>query len=511
MLLPYFEVDTIRPDGVSTLFSIVNTSAEPTLVKITLWTTLGLPSLEFDVYLTGLDVFTSNLRDLFVDGTVPITGSEFSPQGDLSFPSLPFPGCEEGEIFGGTLPPSIRQAMIDFHAGLPSPLFSGACGAPLQDDGITRGYLTIDVVRRCSLQFPTEPGYFGPDGVASYENRLLGDVFYVDPANDFAHGENLVRLEADPDRFGPGDRTFYGAYVEGDGSDAREPLPSYWATRALFGGGFDGGTELTVWRGPTGLPEPFPCNQFPRLLPPNRQILSFDEEENILETFPGILPIIDPPPPPELAQPFPRAAARMNLQGTLFAPFDFGWLAMDLTTYRLPEFQPDPLSQAWVGTSLQASGRFNVGFSASPLSSPCTNEGCVSGESLEVAELCILGLPVPMATIPTAVLQPDTPLEFRLRPAGCFSSSCTQIFRANCSVLGLEGNTLDLNADFCVAEDRQAGAACTPDCNLGFDAVCNYFPGLPEGSYKATVDGLELSFQIPSGVPLDGLCVGAPF
>src|SRR4051794_35500038 len=65
LLLPYFEVDPANPAGLTTLFSINNGSAAAVLANVQIWTDLGVPTLGFNVYLTGYDVQTINLRDLF--------------------------------------------------------------------------------------------------------------------------------------------------------------------------------------------------------------------------------------------------------------------------------------------------------------------------------------------------------------------------------------------------------------------------------------------------------------
>src|SRR5215218_4135209 len=83
MLIPYFEVDLADPAGQTTLFSVNNASAKSTLARVVLWTNWGVPSLAFDVYLTGYDVQTINLRDLFA-GTLPQTGPDTSNSGSLS-------------------------------------------------------------------------------------------------------------------------------------------------------------------------------------------------------------------------------------------------------------------------------------------------------------------------------------------------------------------------------------------------------------------------------------------
>ena len=42
LLLPYFEVDLNRPDGVSTLLAVNNAGASAVLVNLVLWTDLGV-------------------------------------------------------------------------------------------------------------------------------------------------------------------------------------------------------------------------------------------------------------------------------------------------------------------------------------------------------------------------------------------------------------------------------------------------------------------------------------
>jgi hypothetical protein len=90
LLLPHFEVDVDDPNGITTLLSINNASATAILAHVTLWTDQGIPTLAFDVYLTGFDVQTLNLRDVF-NGILPVTADSgadpsdtISPQGPLS-------------------------------------------------------------------------------------------------------------------------------------------------------------------------------------------------------------------------------------------------------------------------------------------------------------------------------------------------------------------------------------------------------------------------------------------
>ena len=62
LLLPYFEVDLNDSNGVTTLFSVNNASASAAVAHVTVWTDLSVPVLDFDIYLTGFDVQTMNMR-----------------------------------------------------------------------------------------------------------------------------------------------------------------------------------------------------------------------------------------------------------------------------------------------------------------------------------------------------------------------------------------------------------------------------------------------------------------
>ena len=64
LLLPYFQVNLADNNGVDTLFSVNNASAAPQIAHITFWTDMSRPTLDFDIYLTGYDVFTVRLGNV---------------------------------------------------------------------------------------------------------------------------------------------------------------------------------------------------------------------------------------------------------------------------------------------------------------------------------------------------------------------------------------------------------------------------------------------------------------
>src|ERR1700681_820426 len=89
LLLPYFEVDLNNPNGLTTLFSVNNSAAVAVLAHVTIWSDLSVPVLAFNVYLTGYDVQTINLRDIVVNGVLPQTASAGQDPNDKISPKGP--------------------------------------------------------------------------------------------------------------------------------------------------------------------------------------------------------------------------------------------------------------------------------------------------------------------------------------------------------------------------------------------------------------------------------------
>ena len=233
LLLPYFEVDLGDPNGITTLLSINNASAEETLAHVVVWTDLGVPILDFNLYLTGYDVASINLRQVLagnLPGSTPGAG-----QGLLSAASTD-PLFDALSSCAGILPPAPltvaeRDEIRAAATGQPSPSDS-QCRGTDRGDNVARGYVTVDATRECTQLLPGEAGYFvngGLLGVASNNNVLWGDWFMVDSANNFAQGDALVHIEADGangQTATPNEYTFYGRYVGWDARDNREPLGS---------------------------------------------------------------------------------------------------------------------------------------------------------------------------------------------------------------------------------------------------------------------------------------------
>jgi len=404
LLLPYFEVDLVNPDGVNTLFSVNNASANAALAHVTLWTDQSIPTLTFDVYLTGYDVQTLSLRDIFA-GNLPVTadagadpGDAVSHKGRISqdsdFPGNPGDSAPCSAPYTNPVLDNFRVTnLAAAHTGRNAPAY-GRCLGAYHDDNIARGYVTVDSITRCSLLFPSSANYFA-GGVADNRNVLWGDYFYVNSSQSFAQGETLVHIEAcnTPSigngsghcPFAPGRYTFYGRYATFAGQDQREPLATAFATRFIQGGVFNGGTDLIVWRDsktlPIGFDGPYTCGAAnrPSWFPLGQtEVVAFDEQENpedLCASGDVVIPISGGPAC------FPLEAQRVSLSGGNVIGADpapsspSGWLYLNLNGVAVsasdyPVRNPRA-AQAWVTTIMDADGRFSVGYDAVQLDSAC--------------------------------------------------------------------------------------------------------------------------------------------
>lgn len=401
LMVPYFECDLDNPLNSATLFSINNASAAPALAHVIFWTDWSFPTVDFDIYLTGYDVVTVNVCDVF-GGNIPITadapndpdqlnpvcgtrstcGGDFSQNRhwDDTNPAVAgeqgFPFCDQ--IFPSFTNPVIRGNALDRlvfgHTGQVVPSL-GACVGEDFGDNLARGYITIDNVSECSLVLdPADDGltgtpYFvdGGVGVVNNENQLWGDWFLVDSSNNFAQGDTLVHIEANDDLnalnipltdpnsgvtvanvANTTGYTFYGRYFAvPDGRDNREPLGTIWGSRYLNGGVFDQ-TQLIVWRDSTSadlipIPNGFPgawCSNGPSWFPLNEtEVIAFNEAEDAVEICFFTGGVVSPPDDDDPAC-FPYETGRYNFgDAPLDVPFNFGWVWLNIN---LPPDAPTP-------------------------------------------------------------------------------------------------------------------------------------------------------------------------
>lgn len=262
LLLPYFEVDLADADGRTTLLTVRNASPAPAVAHAVLWTDLGVPTVSFDILLTGFQTRRIDLRQLFEEGSV-------------GFPAF---GGDCGDLEEVGLEPRLRPELRDAHRGLPSGLFQEFCGAVVHGDPVARGYVTIDNVNDCSVATPLDDGYFeeGGLGIASNDNVLWGEYALVDDAAGRAVGEPMVHIEAtDEEQPSFGARTFYGRFVGLGSRDDREPLAQSWGVRYEHQL-----TDVICWRD-NAVREPFDCEAAPVA---STQGVNFPDDEKVIVT-----------------------------------------------------------------------------------------------------------------------------------------------------------------------------------------------------------------------------------
>jgi len=308
LLLPYFDLDTRdfakpKPKRETTRLTIVNMGPTAIIARVTLWTDLSVPTLAFDLYLTGFDVEEVDLFEVF-RGRLPLTF------------------CTKGEPSQRELTPAEVEVLRLSHAGLPVPANEGLCSAVPHGDTKLRGYVTVDNVVACLEKgpvFPSDPGYFGAGGVASNDNVLAGTYLVQSRKPKLAETGRMVAIEASETAFAPGDATFYGRYVGYSAADAREPLPERWGVRYLNDPLAKAATELVVWRNAEAVQGPFACESlgvagwYPE---GQTMLLAFDDFENAAEVT---------------GTPLPAEANRVALGGTaLPIATPRGWLDMVL-------------------------------------------------------------------------------------------------------------------------------------------------------------------------------------
>jgi len=394
LLLPYFEVDLSNPNGLTTLFSINNASATAVLAHVVIRSDLSVEVLDFNVYLTGYDVQTINLRDIIVNGNLPQTASAgqdptdtISPKGSLS-QDINFASCT------GQLPPPpldalsivyLQEALTGGSSAISNTLCSGppCCAGQALGDNIARGYITVDTVNNCTLQPQDAPSYFaaGGTGSATNQNVLWGDWFIINSSQNFAEGSDLVHIEAsatNPATSTSGRYTFYGRleHPPFTAIDNREPLATTFATRYLNGGPFSAGTSLLCWRDSKTDQQFFTCpagSGNPSWFPLNQEaVLVFDEQEHI-QTVAGCSH--SPCNTPSVT-PCPAETQRVQVGGAIFpVPFAFGWLYMDMnfgpTVGQVAGLTDPAAMQNWVIATYTSNGHFSVGVDAFQLDSAC--------------------------------------------------------------------------------------------------------------------------------------------
>ena len=339
LLVPYFEVDLANPNGKTSVIGIQNTSATAILGRVTIWSNAGVPVYNYNIYLTGYDTISFDMRDV-LNGTLPRTGSAgqdptdtISPKG-LASQDINFASCG-GQLPYGPVNPSFVADLQSMLTGHPSTgAFPGQCVGINAGDVVARGYLTVDTVNSCSTDgIPVgDPTYFNTQaGRITDQNVLLGDFMLIDSSANVLYTSNATSIEAsaiDPLTSTPGNYTFYGRNVTWAAVDHREPLATNWMVQGDNG---DGGA--IIWRDPKTNPIPFSCGQgHPQYFPLGMEGITFFDRSGKATVLPPPPTVTDPVPPPLLFAPVATQKVAMNNATMQLPPLKMGMVGMGLNT-----------------------------------------------------------------------------------------------------------------------------------------------------------------------------------
>lgn len=158
VLLPYFEIG-LEGSSATTVFAVANALDKPVDATLTIYTNWGIPVLSTPVKFKAREIWTANLRDWLIKGT--LSGKGQIPAGQLD---------------------GLRAEL----AGVASPddgLYYSTSVAP----GRAAGYITIRTVRTAK----SKKG----GGKNGRPDALRGEVFLVDPEQGPARGQDLIDVD----------------------------------------------------------------------------------------------------------------------------------------------------------------------------------------------------------------------------------------------------------------------------------------------------------------------------
>jgi hypothetical protein len=242
------------------------------------------------------------------------------------------------------------------------------------------GYVTIDVVKSCTVTLPTETAYYND---LLYDNALTGDFAIINPneaTGNYAGGNPLVHIRAIPEggaaaTFVPTNLpyTFYDRYTPRatPAMDRRQPLPATFSARFIQGGAGAFNTNFEIWReGVTG--SGAACSDYAKNFGSAAavaDVVRFDEHENPYGYAP--CPILCQPlviTLPEASSTSTSAPVFPVMTGTDIG----GWMYLNLNNGGAASYSKTRHSQNWVVVSMYAEGRYSVAFDATMLSNGCT-------------------------------------------------------------------------------------------------------------------------------------------
>jgi len=384
LLLPYFEVETARHplEAQNTIFSIVNTSRMPQIARVTVWTDYGYPAIWFNVFLTGFGVQSISLYDVIANGVTPKTSSGTMP-GSRSKPNDANPNIvslADCDGLGGPLPDSTRVSLNSLLTN--GGVSDSSCRMGGNHVAKATGYVTIDVVSRCTSLSPLDPAYYA--STILFDNVLTGDYERIAPAKDlgnYAGGNPMVHMRAIPEGGPSGSvmnsglpTTFYDRLTPPTARhiDRRQPLPSTFAARVIDGGTGGFQTDLTIWR-EAQTAAAAGCVSSNATVPYN-SIVRFDEFENsTVGAISGSRSMAVATASATTSDDFPPRV------GSSLA----GWIFLDLDNHAgvgasSPYSSVRP-SQNWVTIHMLAEGRYAVDYDATSIGNGCTNTVAVGG------------------------------------------------------------------------------------------------------------------------------------
>lgn len=267
LLVPYLEY--CQGCASDTRVVVANSGAAPRLARVTLWSNAAAPVLTFDLYLQGYAQQEFGLRDLLLNGTLPVSGSGVSEPGRQAQPEQAFVGCNAGSdpadgspVYGvGALDAAERASLRAALDGSADPV-DGLCRALPRTDGRVTAYATVDVVDRCDAPRAGEAGFAA---ALEPDNVLLGHAWIVDGASNFRYAMQAIAIEAASAAQLAGGHTFYR--FDGAGADDREPLPTSYAFYGSDGGITELDASVLIWRGVETVQSPFACTSTPPWYP----------------------------------------------------------------------------------------------------------------------------------------------------------------------------------------------------------------------------------------------------
>ena len=283
-----------------------------------------------------------------------------------------------------------------------------------QPDRFTWMYITADVVGACNKDLPDSDAlsYFGDASGVQQANVLMGDLMYLDNANNFSEAINAVHIEDLPGRAGV---TFYERYHGGDSGSNREPLPTAWAFRYLYGGGGSvADTFVRAWKGSTftGIVIDLDDDEDglggtigsagPAALYANTCIpytyYAWDEDENVNRVTAGFIPpwsgTSDPDPEP-IANLFPLETQEVPISEFFIVRTDaenaFGWMMViwPLSNWNGtdPDFDDYDQYQTYMSVKYSSFGTYTAGLEAAVMG----NYNCDSDDVLPTLAIGMYG------------------------------------------------------------------------------------------------------------------------